>query len=395
MPFTDEENRSLPHSLPKEKLPTTPLGAAIINFTPSWFSVNMGTGILSILLHTAPHKFYGMDGIATAIYLINCGLFVLFLGVSFARYTLYPFVMQRLIKHPAQTMFLGTIPMGLATIINATVLIAVPRYGEWAKVIAQVLWWIDVMLSVMTSFGVPFLMFQLHRLSLEKMTGAWLLPVVPTVVAAASGGLLATVLPPGPAVTVIVVSYVLWGIGMCTSFLIMALYFHRLTIHHLPDAEVIVSAFLPLGPLGQGTFGLIQLSQAGKVAFKETDYLGDSAASEIIFVVSTIVGIMLWGFGLWWLVHGIYSVLTRSVYGRLKFNMGFWGFIFPLGVFTSATIALSKALPSAFFSILSMVFIACLVLLYIGVAFGTLLGTFNRSLLVAPCLTDLYSAQKV
>ena len=185
----------------------------------------------------------------------------MFLGISLARYTLFPFVIKRLIRHSAQSMFLGTIPMGLATIINATVLIAVPQYGEWAKVVAQALWWIDVVLSVMTSFGVPFLMFQLHNLSLDKMTGAWLLPVVPTTVAAASGGLLATVLPPGPAVNVAVVSYVLWGIGMGTSFMIMALYFHRLTIHHLPDAEVVVSAFLPLGPLGQGAFGMIQLSQ--------------------------------------------------------------------------------------------------------------------------------------
>ena len=283
---------------------------------------------MSILLHTAPHKFYGMDRIATALYLINCGLSAMFVGISVARYTLFPFVLKRLIRHSAQIMFLGTIPMGLATIINATVLIAVPRYGEWAKVIAQALWRIDVVLSVMTSFGVPFFMFQLHNLSLDKMTGAWLLPVVPTVVAAASGGLLATVLPPGPAVNVAVVSYVLWGIGMGTSFMIMALYFHRLTIHHLPDAEVVVSAFLPLGPLGQGAFGLIQLSQAGKISYRDTGFLGQSAASETIFDISTIFGIMLWSFGLWWLVHGVYSVLARSVYGQMKYGL--------LGIYISA-----------------------------------------------------------
>lgn len=156
--------------------------------------------------------------------------------------------------------------MGLATIVNATVLIAVPKYGEWARVLAQTLWWAVVCLSCLTCFGVPFLMFHIHKLSLDKTTGAWLLPVVPTVVAAASGGLVATVIH--PALTVLIVSYMLWGMGMGMSFLILALYFHRLTIYHLPDAEVIVSAFLPLGPLGQGTFGIIQLSQAGKVACK-------------------------------------------------------------------------------------------------------------------------------
>ena len=38
---------------------------------------------------------------------------------------------------------------------------------------------------------------------------------------------------------------------MGLSFAVMALYFHRLAVFSLPNAEVIVSAFLPLGPLGQ------------------------------------------------------------------------------------------------------------------------------------------------
>ncbi len=53
-------------------------------------------------------------------------------------------------------------------------------------------------------------------------------------------------------------------------------------------------------------------------------------------MVSTLVGLMMWGAGVWWLVHGVTSVATRFLVGGLKFNMGFWGFIFPLGVFTTA-----------------------------------------------------------
>ncbi len=107
-------------------------------------------------------------------------------------------------------------------------------------------------------------------------------------------------------------------------------------------------------------------------------------ASEIIFAGSVLVGLMLWGLPIWWPVHGIYSVAARSIQGHLKFNMGFWGFIFPLGVFTAATIALSKALPSSFFGYLFMLFIVSLVLLFVCVALGTLHGTWNIPLLVAP-----------
>ena len=70
--------------------------------------------------------------------------------------------------------------------------------------------------------------------------------------------------------------------------------------------------------------------------------------------------------------------------------MGFWGFIFPLGIFTTATIALHNAIPSQFFGYLAEVFMVCLVILYAWVAVGTVFGTFNRSLLVAPCLSDLH-----
>lgn len=94
----------------------------------------------------------------------------------------------------------------------------------------------------------------------------------------------------------------------------------------------------------------MQMSAAGRTAFKATNFIGqaDGIASDVIFVGSTLVGLVLWGFGLWWLVHGIYSVTARRIQGHLSFNMGFWGFIFPLGVFTTATIALHNAIPSQF-----------------------------------------------
>ncbi len=381
-----------PDSVPVETLPKGALGLAIIGFTPSWFSVIMGTGVLSTLIHQAPHQFRGMEDIGTALYLLNCFLFVLFLGISVTRYIMFPYVWRHLIRYPPQCFFLGTLPCGLSTIVAATAYIAVPKYGQWASNLAVVLWWINVVLAVAACVGVPFLMFTIHHLTLDKMTGAWLLPVVPAIVAAAAGSVVATVISPDHAVTVIGVCYVLWGMGVGLSFLILSLYFHRLTVYHLPDTEVIVSAFLPVGPLGQGAFGIIQLERAGKKVFPSTGFLGQSDAGDTVCAVSTIVGLIMWGFGLWWLCHGMYSVLIRRLSGHLKFNMGFWGFIFPLGVFNSATYALSTALPSAFFSYLAMVFLVALILLYIWVVLGTLHGTYNKTLLLAPCLTDMYSA---
>lgn len=370
-------------------LPRSAVLRTTLNFTPSWFSVVMGTGVISILLHTAPHQFPGMSIIGTVFYVANIVLIVLFTLVTVARYVLYPWALGRMLSHPTQSLFLGTIPMGLATIVNATVLVAVPAYGQWAKDLAWALWWLDVLLTGLSTFGMPLIMFQLHRHSLESMTGVWLLPIVPAVVAAASGGLVATILPPAHAVITLLVSYALWGIGMSVSFMVMALYFHRLSVYHLPDAEVIVSAYLPLGPCGQGAYGLIQIAQAGQKVLEITGFAGQHTAGQIIFIISTVVAIMIWGLGLWWLVHGTVCVLLRIRSDKFKPSIGWWGFIFPLGVFVAATIKLGDVLPSAFFAYLSLVLLACLFILYLVVAFVTVKGVFDGSLLVAPCMSDL------
>lgn len=229
----------------------------ILNFTPSWFAVVMGTGILSILIYSAPHQFSGQHIVAIVFYVINCVLFALFFILSLLRYTMYPFVFRRMLSHPVQSLYIGTFPMALATIVNATVLIAVPAYGDWPIYMAWSLWWLDVAITCASAYGVTFIMFRVHDMSIHTMTAAWLLPIVPAVVAAASGGLVATVLKtPEEQVITLIVSYVLWGCGVGLSLLVMALYLHRLLCHKLPPGEVIVSAFLPLGPLGQGVYNV-------------------------------------------------------------------------------------------------------------------------------------------
>ena len=37
------------------------LRRVVVNFTPSWFAVTMGTGITSILLRNEPYQFRGID----------------------------------------------------------------------------------------------------------------------------------------------------------------------------------------------------------------------------------------------------------------------------------------------------------------------------------------------
>ena len=130
--------------------------SVVRNFTPSWFSVNMGTGITSILLHNLPYNGRWLQYISYILFALNVLLFVIFLTISALRYCLYPKIWISMVRHPAQCLFLGTFPMGLATIINMIVFVCVPQWGgSWWKV-AWALWWIDAAVSVACCFYLPF-----------------------------------------------------------------------------------------------------------------------------------------------------------------------------------------------------------------------------------------------
>jgi tellurite resistance protein TehA-like permease len=190
-----------------------------------------------------------------------------------------------------------------------------------------------------------------HQTRHETMTAAWLLPIVSCVVAAASGGVVAEVLPDAKhALVTVVASYVLWGMGIPLALVVMTIYFHRLAIHKLPPSEVIVSVFLPLGPMGQGAYGIMQLGTVAMKVFAETKTL-HPMAGEIMYVLGWMVAIVLWGFGLVWLFFAVASI-TKS---KFPFNMGWWGFTFPIGVFTMATISIGQELGSEFFKVLGTV----------------------------------------
>lgn len=85
------------------------------NFTPSWFAVNMGTGIVSILLRSLPYTTSWVAYLADAFFALNVCLFLVFTALTLARYVLYPEIWSAMLNHPGQSLFLGTFPMGLAS----------------------------------------------------------------------------------------------------------------------------------------------------------------------------------------------------------------------------------------------------------------------------------------
>lgn len=66
-------NTAAETSVPKSSAFSAELWRRVLHFTPSWFSVNMGTGITSILLHNLPYNNVYLQRISICIFVLNIG----------------------------------------------------------------------------------------------------------------------------------------------------------------------------------------------------------------------------------------------------------------------------------------------------------------------------------
>lgn len=358
----------------------------IRQFTPNWFAATMGTGVLALALAQLPLAIPGLRVFAEGLWLFNIGLFVLFSVLYAARWVLFFDEARRIFAHSTVSMFFGTIPMGLATIINGFLVFGVPRWGQEVVQVAEVLWWIDVAMSLACGVLIPYLMFTRQEHSIDQMTAVWLLPVVAAEVAAASGGLLAPHLADAHGQLVMLcTSYVLWAFSLPVAFSILTILLLRMALHKLPHENMAASSWLALGPIGTGALGMLLLGGDGPAIFAAN---GMPGVGEVAAGLGLIGGITLWGFGLWWMLMAVLITL-RYLRDGIPFNLGWWGFTFPLGVYSLATLKLASTLNLLFFSVFGSVLVMLLASLWLIVAKRTVQGAWRGELFVSPCIAGL------
>jgi C4-dicarboxylate transporter/malic acid transport protein len=365
--------------------PRRGISEIVRQFTPNWFTVTMGTGVLALALNQFAGAVPGLHWIALAFWAFNIALFALFSALYGARWIFFFNGARRIFTHSVTSMFFGAIPMGLVTIINGFVVFGIPLWGHAALTIAYVLWWIDVAMSVACGLLIPFFMFTRQDHSMERMTAVWLLPIVAAEVAAASGGLLVPHLPVSEGYGVLLLSYVLWAFSVPLAMSILVVLVLRLALHKLPERDMAVSGWLALGPIGTGALGLLLLGADAPHVFAAA---GLSSVGDVAFGIGIIGGTILWGYGMWWLLLAVLKTISYAMDG-MPFNLGWWGLTFPLGVYSLATLALAHATHLAFFSFAGAAFVACLAACWIVVAARTAHGAWHGYLFVAPCLRSV------
>ena len=363
----------------------------IRHFTPNWFTVTMGTGVVALILPELPFAHSLMAHLAVLLWQFNIALFLMFSLLYVLRWIIYPTEAKQIFSHASMSLFLGAIPMALATIINGYLKFGIHLYGDWVVPFAQLLWYIDVLLAVSIAWIVPFYMYNRQQHELQSMTAVWLLPIVACEVSAATGGLLLPHIAVGQqALGILLGGYVLWGISVLPAFAILTILMLRLALHKLPSKELAISSWLALGPIGTGALALLILgAQAPQVlAVIEQQSLGVFCQQAGI-----VVSLILMGFGLWWLGIALLTTLKHAK-TALPFNLGWWGLTFPLGVFTLAVLNLAQQLHVSFIQSIGYALAVILIMLWLVVVTKTAQGFYRGSLFFSPCLKSYLEQQQ-
>jgi tellurite resistance protein TehA-like permease len=134
----------------------------------------MGTGIVATILHEFstiyPRYHSSVKVLSIIFFVLNVFLFTLISLITLLRYALYPATWILMLRHPVQSLFLGTIPMGFATIVNMFTVHCAAEWGGASTKIAWAMWWVDAIVSVGCCAGLPFQMYVMIHASIIPPT---------------------------------------------------------------------------------------------------------------------------------------------------------------------------------------------------------------------------------
>jgi C4-dicarboxylate transporter/malic acid transport protein len=229
----------------------------------------------------------------------------------------------------------GTLPGGILVLAAAAAAVGPSLMSaSAARTVVASLAWAGVPLALLASMVFASVLFTASDIAPEAVNGGWFIPPVVNIVVPMALVPLVAGSSPSTARLLVIASYASWGMGLLLFVLVLSMLHQRLVLSPLPQAGLAPSLWIGLGPVGVGTLTLLKMAPAAVAVL--------GPAAKVVGPLSLLAGTALWGFGAWWLVAATVLLVRYLRRGPLPFGLGWWGFTFPLGAFTAATLALAQ-----------------------------------------------------
>ncbi|OBH83837.1 MULTISPECIES: TDT family transporter [unclassified Mycobacterium] len=348
------------------------------NIGPNWFASVMGTGIVAVAGATLPVHVVGLRAFAQTVWVIAGVLLVALIVLVGGHWLRHPTVARTHARNPQMAHFYGAAPMALMTVGAGAVLVGRDLLGERVVVdLDWVLWTGGTLGGLFTAVSIPYLMFTQHSVGPDAAFGGWLMPVVPPMVAAATGALLLPHMAAGTGrETMLFGCYAMFGLSLLASLNIIAMIWARLTLYGTSGSARVPTLWIVLGPLGQSitAAGLLGASAGPAV---------DPAVAEDLNTFAILYGVPVWGFAVLWIALAT-ALTVRTLRRGMPFALTWWSLTFPVGTFVTGTSQLAGHTHLPAFRVAAAIAYAGLLFTWLLVAVRTARGSLRGNLLKVP-----------
>lgn len=328
---------------------------------PSYFALVMATGIVSIAC-----QLLGLEPIARALLALNVLAFVTLWALYVLRALRYPSDVLRDVADHARGVGYFTVVAG--TCVLGTQLVVVVHFPG----IARALWVFATVLHFLLIYAVfTALTTKREKPSLERgINGAWLVAVVATQGVSVLGGNVWQQFP-GLEREVLFFTLAMWlGGGMIYVWLI-SLIFYRYLFFELEPSDLGPPYWIDMGAMAISTLaGDVLIANAGH----------DQLLAELLPFLKGVT-LLFWATASWWIPMLLLLGYWRHVIRRfpLRYDPGYWGMVFPLGMYTAATYKLALSIDAPFLLFVPHAFLWCALAVWAIVVVG-LVRTVVRAL---------------
>ncbi len=258
--------------------------------------------------------------------------------------------------------FFPTFLLTLATIIINSSIYSEPHAGPWLIKAIEILFWIYCGITICSAVLQYYLLFTGTAFTLQSMTPAWLLPILPATLVGTMAGTISPSQPPGSALSIIVGGLLYQGLAWLGFVFMLSIYMSRLTGHGLPTPNTRPGMFVAVGPpcecaqveniaevlthcLAFTVVALINLADSADIKIPN-DYFTDThlLAGIVLKLVAGCTGLFIWLMAFWF--FAISLIATVRGVRKMSFHLTWWAVVFPNVAFTLATVKLGDVLHS-------------------------------------------------